>query len=267
MHDHPIQQQIEYYRARAAEYEEWFFRQKRYDRGPELNRQWFVEVAKLRSVLRHFQPRGHVLELACGTGLWTQQLVRYADRVTAVDASPEALELNRARVRSKHVDYVRADIFNWRSEARYDLVFFSFWLSHVPPDCFESFWRLVRSCLHEHGRVFFIDSLYEPTSTARDHRLNAPQSATVTRRLNDGRVFDIVKIFYKPAELEASLKALGWSIKVESTGHYFLYGNGGVAIKPELGEKNERTLLAPFSSRGLGKPAHSGAGAKCECAA
>ncbi len=163
--------------------------------------------------------------MACGTGLWTRQLIRHADSVTAVDASAEILEMNRARVRSRKIHYIHADIFNWHPETRYDLVFFSFWLSHVPPERFESFWQLVRSCLHERGRVFFIDSLYEPTSTARDHQLNAPQSTTVTRRLNDGRVFDIVKIFYKPAELEARLKNLGWSAKVNDTGHYFLYGN------------------------------------------
>ncbi len=225
MHDHLIQQQIEYYRARAGEYDEWFLRQGRYDRGAELNRQWFVEVTRLRSALRSFQPTGHVLELACGTGLWTQQLIRHADRLTAVDASPEILELNRARVRSRKIRYVRADVFDWHPEARYDMVFFGFWLSHVPPERFESFWQLVRSCLNDHGRVFFIDSLYEPTSTARDHRLNAPQSTTATRRLNDGRVFDIVKIFYKPAELEARLKTLGWSVKVDGTGQYFLYGH------------------------------------------
>lgn len=265
--EHPIDQQIAYYRARAAEYDEWFFRQKRYDRGPELNRQWFLEVARLRSALRSFQPAGRVLELACGSGLWTQQLARYAEHVTAVDASPEALALNRARLRSKNVDYIQADIFNWRSETRYDLVFFSFWLSHVPPERFDSFWRLVRSCLHDRGRVFFIDSLYEPNSTARDHRLNAPDSTTVIRRLNDGRVFDIVKIFYKPAELEAKLKALGWRIKVASTGHYFLYGNGGVAAKPNFGTKDERTLFASLPSRGLGQSARSGAAAKCCCAA
>ncbi len=226
MHDHLIQQQIEYYRARAGEYDEWFLRQGRYDRGAELNRQWFFEITRLRSVLRSFQPAGHVLELACGTGLWTQQLVRHADSVTAVDASAEILELTKARVRSRKIHYVCTDVFNWQPETRYDVVFFSFWLSHVPPERFESFWQLVRSCLHDHGRVFFIDSLYTPTSTARDHRLHAPQSTTVTRRLNDGRTFDIVKIFHEPKALEAKLQNLGWTIKVKSTGQYFLYGNG-----------------------------------------
>jgi demethylmenaquinone methyltransferase/2-methoxy-6-polyprenyl-1,4-benzoquinol methylase len=36
--------QIEYYRARAGEYDQWFLRQGRYDRGPSDNADWFREV-------------------------------------------------------------------------------------------------------------------------------------------------------------------------------------------------------------------------------
>ena len=52
--------------------------------------------------------------------------------MTAVDASPEAIAINRARVGRANVDYVEADLFAWTPPARYDLVFMSFWLSHVP---------------------------------------------------------------------------------------------------------------------------------------
>lgn len=223
-----IEQQIAYYRRRASEYDEWFLRQGRYDRGPELNRCWYAEAATLRAVLQAFAPTGHVLELACGTGLWTEHLARYADGLTAVDASPEMLALNQARVHSDKVRYVRADLFTWQPDRVYDVVFFSFWLSHVPPERFVAFWRLVRSCLGEDGRVFFIDSLYESTSTARDHQLGAQGATTSVRRLNDGQVFEIVKVFYEPADLAARLKELGWSIAVEHTGDYFLSGHGGL---------------------------------------
>ena len=56
---------------------------------------------------------GRALELACGTGLWTRRLVRHADTVTAVDASPEVIELARAGLDDPKVDYVRADLFAW----------------------------------------------------------------------------------------------------------------------------------------------------------
>ena len=154
-----VGQQISYYRARALEYDEWFFRQGRHDRGEEWNRAWFFEVEDVREDLSRFRPAGEVLELACGTGLWTAQLARYADHITAVDASPEVLKLNRDRLQDDKVRYVRADLFEWRPDATYDVVFFGFWLSHVTPERFGAFWDTVRSVLKPGGRVFFVDSL------------------------------------------------------------------------------------------------------------
>lgn len=227
MHDELLQQQIDYYRARAGEYDEWFLRQGRYDHGVEANRQWFAEVAQVANALDAFAPTGDVLELACGTGLWTQHLVRHASRVTAVDAAPEVIALNGQRLGSDApVDYVQADLFSWRPSRQYDVVFFSFWLSHVPPELFGAFWDLVRSALAPQGRVFFLDSLYNEASTARDHQLEGDTGTSVTRRLNDGETFRIIKVFYRPSELEARMKAHGWEIVVEQTPSYFLYGFG-----------------------------------------
>ncbi len=107
-----LQDQISYYRARAAEYDEWFLRQGRYDRGPEHRAAWFTEIAKVEAAATAAIPdEGDVLELACGTGLWTQLLARHASSVVAVDASPEAIVLNAERVCAQTVRYVAADIF------------------------------------------------------------------------------------------------------------------------------------------------------------
>src|SRR5437588_4564864 len=89
-----LREQMEYYRARAPEYDEWFLRQGRYDRGPADNRQWFDEAAQVGSMLTAFEPVGRVLELAGGTGLWTRELARFAGRLTVVDSSREMLAIN-----------------------------------------------------------------------------------------------------------------------------------------------------------------------------
>ena len=216
--------QMAYYRARASEYDAWFLRQGRYDRGEAHKVQWFAEVEVLAKALDEFAPRGDILELACGTGWWTEQLVRYGDSLTAVDASPEVLALNRARLPSAKVAYVQADLFNWRPERGFDTVFFSFWLSHVPPERFSGFWATVEKCLNPGGRVFFIDSSPAPEGTAKDHTLNGSDALSVTRRLDDGRTFEIVKVFYKPEQLDADLTALGWQSRVRQTDTFFFYG-------------------------------------------
>jgi len=218
-----LDEQIAYYRARTPEYEEWFLRQGRYNRGEAHRKTWFAEVETVEAALRSAEPRGRVLELACGTGLWTQRLVELASEVTAIDAVPEALELNRERVASDRVRYVQADLFRWQPRALYDFVFFGFWLSHVPPDRFTSFWATVRAALAPGGRVFFVDNAHNAAIAARDHTL--PEAGYVMDRvLNDGRRFRMVKVFYEPAELQRRLAELGFDGSVLSSGEFFVYG-------------------------------------------
>ncbi|MGO9975516.1 MAG: class I SAM-dependent methyltransferase [Solirubrobacteraceae bacterium] len=87
-----------------------------------------------------------MLELACGTGRWTRELVEYATEPTAVDASEEMIALNRVRVARPDGVYVHADEFAWSPAERYDVVFFSARLSHVPPQRFDEFCALVAGC-------------------------------------------------------------------------------------------------------------------------
>jgi demethylmenaquinone methyltransferase/2-methoxy-6-polyprenyl-1,4-benzoquinol methylase len=224
-----IEQQKEYYRARAGEYDEWFLRAGRYDRGPEFRARWFAEVDEVRAALDRFRPSGRVLELACGTGLWTERLVRHADEVTAVDSSAEVLALNAERLPHAPVRRVQADLFAWAPDDRYDVVFFSFWLSHVPPDRFDALWAMVRAALKPGGRAFFVDSLRAELSTATDHRLSAEGDVVMERRLNDGRSFHIYKVFYEPGELREKLEAIGWRADVRRSGSFFLYGEASPA--------------------------------------
>jgi SAM-dependent methyltransferase len=124
-----LDEQRAYYRALAADY---------LDQGLDL-----PGGDEVTEALDAFQPHGSVLELACGPGVWTGQLLRYATDVTAVDASPEMLAIAAARFGSQRVRFVQADLFTWKPDRRYDVVFFGFWLSHVPAERFESFWSLV----------------------------------------------------------------------------------------------------------------------------
>jgi demethylmenaquinone methyltransferase/2-methoxy-6-polyprenyl-1,4-benzoquinol methylase len=217
--------QVAYYRARAGEYDEWWARTGRYDRGAELNSAWRADCAAvedaLAAFLREHRPR-RVLELACGTGLFTRQLAPAAARLVAVDAAPEVIAINRMRTAAPQVEYVAADIFAWRSNERFDLVFFSFWLSHVPPARFDAFWAQVRNQLAPGGVAWLIDSAFDRTSTANDHVLS--DAGVLTRKLNDGREFRVVKVFHEPGELNERLVRLGWEAGIARTARYFIHG-------------------------------------------
>src|SRR5947209_1325070 len=129
-----LTEMVGYYRARAAEYDEWWERAGRYDRGPEPNARWFAEREEVFAAFAALDLRGDVLELAPGTGIWTERLTRTADRIIAVDASQEMIAINRAKVGSDRVSYLTADLFAWQPDRQYDGVCFGFWISHVPAD-------------------------------------------------------------------------------------------------------------------------------------
>ena len=149
-----LEQQLTYYRERAPEYDEWFLREGRYDRGAQHRSEWFREVVLIERELHDLVLGKDVLELAAGTGLWTKRLANSAKRVVAVDGSPEAIEINRHRLRSSEIEYEIADIFTWQPRRTFDVVFFSFWLSHVPAQRFETFWDTVRLALNPRGNAF-----------------------------------------------------------------------------------------------------------------
>ncbi len=219
-----LAEQASYYRARAGEYDDWWLRRGRYDHGPEANARWFADVSAVQEALEHFKPAGDVLELACGTGLWTERLQAHARTLTAIDAAPEVLALARARVDRPGVRYLQEDLFAWEPDRHYDVCFFSFWLSHVPEERFAAFWENVKQAVQPRGRVFFLDSLRSDLASAVDHRLPGEDQETMLRRLADGREYHIVKRFYEPSALQLRLAELGWSAAVRGTSEFFLYG-------------------------------------------
>jgi demethylmenaquinone methyltransferase/2-methoxy-6-polyprenyl-1,4-benzoquinol methylase len=145
-----------------------------------------------------------------------------AERVVAVDANAETLALN-----TEKAELVQADVFDvlWELQNQYfDVVFFSFWLSHVPVEGFASFWGIVGAALKPDGRVFLVDSgAGDTTHTASDLA-----DGEETRMLADGRTFRILKRRWPPARLTALVRPLGFDLDLRDTANgHFIYGSGG----------------------------------------
>jgi SAM-dependent methyltransferase len=205
-----LAEQIDYYRARASEY----------DAGA-------VDLPggdELAEAVHRFRPRGDVLELACGPGTWTPTLLRTAGSLTAIDSSPEMLAIAAERVgRSDRVRFVQDDLFGWRPDRRYDAIFFGFWISHVPEERFAEFWSMVADALAPGGRVMFVDDAYRTP----DELVEGPGSSRIRRRLEDGTSFHAVKVPHTASALQARLDDLGWEIAVHATAGPFYWGVGG----------------------------------------
>ena len=221
-----LQEQAEYYRARAEEYDEWFYRAGRYDRGAEATAQWFKDAEEVRTALHALAPVGEVLELAAGTGIWTGELIKIGQYITAVDASAEMNAINRSKHPDAPLTFIEADLFNWQPDHQYDLIFFGFWLSHVPPEKLDNFLSMVAQALRPGGKLFLVDSRREDTSTAANHADEYPDNLYHERKLNDGRTFTIYKIFYEPDALRDRLAQHGIQAEARYTERYFIYAMG-----------------------------------------
>ena len=220
-----IEEQIRYYRGRAAEYDATSTSPD--DRfGPHLDR--------VRKAIREFQPRGRVLELAAGTGLWTGLLAELADELTAVDAAPEMLAVNAARHPAANIRFVESDVFALQPEPNWDVVFFGFWLSHVPPARFDGFWSLVRGLLGPGGRVFLVD---EADHGRWEEDWIDREAGVVQRELTDGTAFRAVKVLWRPADLEARLDRIGWTAQLSASGPFYW----GSAIPAQPGPSTTST--------------------------
>lgn len=203
-----LAEQIGHYRAVAAEYD---------DHALPVS-----GGTELVAAIEEFRPAGSVLELACGPGTWTSRLLRHATDVTAVDSSPEMLAIAAARVADERVRFAQADLFRWQPDRRYDVVFFGFWLSHVPVERFESFWSLVADCLEPDGRVLFVDDGYRTA----EELIEGEQSQIAQRQLSDGTTHRIVKVPHQPEGLARALHRIGWCIDVHRTSGPFYWGAG-----------------------------------------
>jgi len=216
-----VGEQKRYYAERAPEYDDWWYRRGRFELEPDALERWQADAAEAEAPLDSFAAGRSVLELAAGTGIWTRKLVRLADRVVAVDANAETLALN-----TSDAELVLADVLEWEPAERFDLVFFSFWLSHVPAERFDEFWASVRSALVPDGGVFLVDSGAGDTA----HTATEQAGWEETRTLADGRTFRIVKRRWPPAELAERVRPLGFELDLRDTANgHFLYGGGGLA--------------------------------------
>jgi len=212
--DEALADQVDYYRRRAGEY--------------DVTAYGDVAAARARiaRLVAEMRPAGRVLEIACGTGLWTEALAGPADTVTAIDAAPEAVEIAHGRVRSANVSFEVADVFSWNPDTRFDVIFFSAWLSHVPMSRFEQFWQSLRGLLAEDGRVLFID---EHVDEREKENYVPGRDEIVERRLRDGSTFRVIKNFVDPDRLEQRLRRLGWDCEICRDGSDWVRGEARLA--------------------------------------
>jgi demethylmenaquinone methyltransferase/2-methoxy-6-polyprenyl-1,4-benzoquinol methylase len=202
-----------YYSRRAAEYE------RIYDK-PE--RQHELEW------LRHRIPeifRGRdVLEVACGTGYWTQFIAREARHVHACDINDAVLDIAREKpIAAGRATVAPADAIALEGvPSGCDAAFAGFWWSHVKKDDLAKFVANLAAKLEPGSVVAVLDNSYAEGSSTPISRRDADGNTYQMRTLASGEQYEVLKNFPTPAELTAAVQGVAREAHLESLTYYWL---------------------------------------------
>jgi ubiquinone/menaquinone biosynthesis C-methylase UbiE len=184
----------DYYRKRAASYEEIYYRDQ-----PDRRKEIDDEVVRVRELVAGKV----VLELACGTGYWTKVMSESATTIVATDLSEEMLTMAKAKELVCPVEFVAADMFaqSWPKVA-FNIVAVGFWFSHQPKQEYEQFFELVTRPLKQGGTIWLIDNNPPAEGTHHEHvRRDEHGNNFKKRYLKDGSEFAILKNYFSEQEL------------------------------------------------------------------
>ncbi|UCD64928.1 MAG: class I SAM-dependent methyltransferase [Candidatus Zixiibacteriota bacterium] len=185
---------IDYYRQRAPEYEQIYYRDI-----PQKRKELAEEAARLESLAAG----GTVLELACGTGYWTEVISRSAKLIVASDISSEMIEEARKKDYRCPVHFVRTDLYRAAFAAgSFDLLTMGFWFSHEPKQNYAEFHQLVAGLVKPDGLIWMIDN-NPPAEGPRMESVGTDSHGNnyKKRYLDSGKEFVILKNYFGPEEL------------------------------------------------------------------
>ncbi len=203
----------QYYAARAREYE------RIYDK-PERQ----ADLARLRELIPCCFTGRDVLEIACGTGYWTQFIAPVARKVTAIDINPETLAIARSKpVPLDRVTFAVADVNDLPPEYRnFTAAFAGFWWSHVPRAARGPFIESLHKSLGTGATVVVLDNLYVEGSSTPISHVDAEGNSYQRRRLENGSEHTVLKNFPVEGELVSEIGDHGTAIQYTALDYYWL---------------------------------------------
>ncbi len=203
----------DYYDRRAAKYD-----------GVHAKPERQADLAVLRDGIARALAGKRVLEVAAGTGWWTDVLAETVAGVTAVDANRSTLEVAAGRrAWPKTVRFVVADAFDLDAvEGDFDAGFVGFFWSHIPLERLGRFVDGLARRLGPGALVVVVDNRFVASSNHAITRRDGAGNSYQQRRLADGISWEVLKNFPTPASLRSTLTPVASEVDVRELDYYWL---------------------------------------------
>lgn len=213
--DSKIEKQIKaYYHSRAQEYESVYKISERQD-----------NIHFIQNLLREEFVNRQIIEVACGTGYWTQVLAECAHSVFALDQCPSSLEIARSKKYNlDKVQFHRLDALTLQNVPNhfFNGAFAGFWLSHIPKKKMPNFISNFHAKLSPAAKVIFIDNNFLHKKSTPLHRIDVDENSYQIRSLANGEKFEIIKNYPTDEELLEYFEPHGSKIKIDRLEYYWM---------------------------------------------
>jgi trans-aconitate methyltransferase len=203
---------VAYYAKRASTYEEIYQRPERQD-----------ELLTLQVRVQELMEGHDVLELACGTGFWTEQIAASAKSVYATDINPEMIALAKTKkLPAGKATFALADINTFQPERPFTACFLGFWWSHVGRQDQVRFIAQLREKLGKDILLVMIDNGYVEEQSTPIARTDADGNTYQFRTLPNGERYEVMKNFPTDSGLRKKLAPITRELRILRLEYYWL---------------------------------------------
>jgi ubiquinone/menaquinone biosynthesis C-methylase UbiE len=200
-----------YYRERAREYDKFYEIPERQHDLARL-KSWLVDRVRGRTIL----------EVAAGTGYWTETAAAVARAITATDYNPEMLAIAATRKLGPHVTLRTADAFALPEfPSKFDAGMAHLWWSHVGKERRQEFLSHFASRLQPGAVVLMIDQVFVEGRTSTASRQDEWGNLLTLRTLENGATFEIIKNYPSSEELHNDFAQVCQDIEIMLLPHFW----------------------------------------------
>lgn len=182
------------------------------------------DLARVRERLAQLVRGQTVLELACGTGYWTEVIAATADKVLATDI----LDTMLARAQTRRfpegkVAFRRVDGLDLPDDlGTFSCVFIGFWWSHLKRDEQDGLLAQLRARLGQDVVLILLDDAYVEGSSATVARTDAQGNTYEIVAAPDGERFELPKSYPADSALRKRLADGVREIRIERLTYYWM---------------------------------------------
>jgi ubiquinone/menaquinone biosynthesis C-methylase UbiE len=199
-----------YYQDRASTYDELY-------EVPEFAN----DLGDLKKWVEAHARGRTILEVAAGTGYWTEIAARDACAITAIDRNLEVLKIARKRVLGPHVHLVVADAFAIPNFAmRFDLAMAHLWWSHVRIERREEFLASLAAHLVPGATLLMIDQIFCKSLCVPAWRRDKWGNRYELRTLQSG-TYEILKNYPRPEKIVSGLSRFFEGIEIQRLRYFW----------------------------------------------